>query len=94
MHRKAPLNSHSPIKAACGEFLSLARKFVQFGGKLDEIIDGPFVGLEVNGFPAPGARDGAPCQLADDFLKCLTALRVKTRELEENQFGVAMAGHG
>jgi len=81
----------SYIDEAQAEFLSLARDFVQLGGELDEIIDRPFIFLEIDGQAASGAGNHIPiCKLADDSLKLMAAFRIRTRQLKEDQLRVAI----
>jgi len=69
----------------------MAREFVQLGGKLDEIMDRPFMFLEVDGQAASGAGNHIPIyKLADDSLKLMAAFRVRTRQLKEDQLRVAI----
>src|SRR5690348_12341563 len=46
------------VKDACEQLLAAARHYVEFGSRIGEVIDRPFVALQINASPTTGTTNG------------------------------------
>jgi hypothetical protein len=78
------------VKDACEQLLAAAREYVELGGRIDKVIDLPFVALQIDGGPAVGAPNGVlPAKVSDDFMERLATFRRLASDLKKEHFQMA-----
>jgi len=75
------------VKDACEQLLAAARDYVEFGSRIGEVIDRPFVALQIDASPTAGTANGVlPTKVSNGLMERLATLRRLTSDFKKKHF--------